>query len=98
MRKHAMRRLIALSMLFAPFLVSCGTTSSQDIAAAREYVHSIYSNPDITFTVTRVEGPEYATVPKIPRDHIASVSQDRSAACAVRVWFDWRDEHRNAHE
>jgi len=61
-------------------------------------VHSFYSNPDINFTITRVEGPEYAKVSKIPRDHIASGYPDRAAACAVRVWFDWGYERRTTHD
>src|SRR5712671_5231170 len=93
-----MRRLIALSVLVLPLLASCGTTSNLDIAAAREFVKRHYSNPDISLNITRVEQPEYATVPKIPRDHIAEGFPDRSAACGVRVWFAWRDGRSTTHD
>jgi hypothetical protein len=84
-----MQRLTVLVFLFALFVSGCG--KSKDIAAAKEFVHHFYTNPDIDFVINRVDGPEYARVPKIPRDHIAPGYPDRSAACAARVWFAWRD-------
>jgi hypothetical protein len=86
-----MRRLIVLPFMVAPLVAGCGLGSKADTEAAKEFVHKFYSNPHIKFEVTRVEPPEYATVPKIPRDHIAPGYPDRSAASCVRVWFTWRD-------
>jgi hypothetical protein len=87
-----MRRSIALVFLF---VVGCGTSSEPDTDAAREYVRRAYSNVDI---VLDVEEPEYATIPKIPRDHLAKSVPDRSAACGVRVRFTWRDGNRTTHD
>src|SRR5262245_43650544 len=84
-----MRRLILLGCLIA--LLASGCSRSKDIAAATEKAHGMYPNPDCHFEVTKIDGPEYADVPKIPRDHIAQGWPDRSAACAVRVWYQWRD-------
>jgi hypothetical protein len=90
-----MRRLFALVFLFG---IGCGTASKSDTDAAREFVRSFYSSPAITFDTTLVEGPEYATIPKIPRDHFATSVPDRSAACGVRVRFTYRDGNRTTHD
>jgi hypothetical protein len=87
-----MRRSIALVFLF---LAGCAASTEPDTDAARAYVRSGYSNVDI---VLDVEEPEYATIPKIPRDHLASSVPDRSAACGVRVRFTWRDGNRTTHD
>jgi SLA1 homology domain 1, SHD1 len=92
-----MRRLIVLMPLLVSFLCGCGS-AAQDVSAAREYVKRSYSNPGIDLKVDKVEGPEYANVEKIPRDHIAQGHPDRSAACAVRVWFTWRDGRSTVHD
>ena len=84
-----MSRLILALFLFVPLLAGCGKT--KDVAAAKEFVHHFYTNPDIIFEINRVDGPEYVEVPKIPRDHIAKGYPDKSAACAARVWFTWRE-------
>ena len=90
-----MRRSVALLLLF---VVGCGTSSEPDTDAAREHVRSFYSSPAITLDITLNEEPEYATIPKIPRDHLANSVPDRSAACGVRVWFTWRDGNRTTHD
>src|SRR4051812_13572043 len=95
--EKAMRRLSTLWLLLVPFVCGCGT-AAQDVAAARQYVKASYSNAAIDFKVDKVEGPEYAKVERIPRDQIASGYPDRSAACAVRVWFTWRDVGRTTHD
>ncbi len=90
-----MRRSVALLLLF---VAGCGTSSKPDTNAAREYVRSAYSSPAITLDITLSDEPEYATIPKIPRDHLASSVPDRSAACGVRVRFTWRDRTRTTHD
>ena len=90
-----MRRSVALLLLF---VVGCGTSSEPDTDAAREHVRSFYSSPAITLDITLNEEPEYATIPKIPRDHLANSVPDRSAACGVRVRFTWRDGNRTTHD
>ena len=90
-----MRRSVALLLLF---VVGCGTSSNPDTDAAREHVRSFYSSPAITLDITLNEEPEYATIPKIPRDHLANSVPDRSAACGVRVRFTWRDGNRTTHD
>ena len=90
-----MRRWIALVLLL---VVGCGTASKSDKEAAREFVHSFYSAPGITVEMTTDEEPEYATFPKIPRDHLAREVPDRSAASAVHVRFTWREENRTTHD
>lgn len=90
-----MRRSVALLLLF---VVGCGTSSMPDTDAAREHVRSFYSSPAITLDITLNEEPEYATIPKIPRDHLANSVPDRSAACGVRVRFTWRDGNRTTHD
>jgi len=92
-----MRRLIALVFLFALLATGCGTSSQQDITAAKEYVRSLYSRSDITFTFDKVEGPEYAAVARIPWG-TSGRRVDKSAACAVRVWFTWHEEGRTTHD
>ena len=92
-----MRQLIVLALLLVPSLCGCGS-AAQDVAAAKEYVRGSYSNPDIDFRVDKVEGPEYAQIERIPRDRLAKEAPDRSAACAVRVWFTWRIEGRTTHD
>ena len=92
-----MRRLIALLLLLVPFLCGCGS-AAQDVAAAKQFVAGFYSNPAIDFKVDKVEGPEYAMVQRIPRDHLGKDHPDSSAACAVRVWFTWRDGERTTHD
>jgi len=100
-----MRRFIAFVLLCPLLTAGCGSSSSKDIAAAREYVKSSYSNPAIDFSdpaiefkVDKVEGPEYAKIERIPRERVAEAYPDRSAACAVRVWFTWRAGGRTVHD
>jgi hypothetical protein len=90
-----MRRSVALFLLF---VVGCGTSSKPDTDAAREKVRSFYSSPAISLDITLNEEPEYAAIPKIPRDHLARSVPDRSAACGVRVRFTWRDGNRTTHD
>ena len=90
-----MQQSVALSLLF---VAGCGTSSKPETSAARELVRSFYSSPAITLDITRCEEPEYATIPKIPRDHLANSVPDRSAACGVRVGFTWRDGGRTTHD
>jgi len=90
-----MRRSVALLLLF---VVGCGTSSKPDTDAARENVRRFYSSPAISLDLTLNEEPEYATIPKIPRDHLANSVPDRSAACGVRVRFTWRDGNRTTHD
>src|SRR4029453_2074750 len=92
-----MLRLIVLLLLLVPFQCGCGS-AAQDVAAAREFVKGFYSNPAIDFKGDKVEGPEYANVERIPRDQIAKGYPDRSAACAVRVWFTCRDGRSTTHD
>jgi hypothetical protein len=56
----------------------------------------MYSNVELD--VTLVEDPEYAAIPKIPRDHLAKSAPDRSAACGVRVRFTWTAMNRTTHD
>src|SRR5438874_1707148 len=93
-----MRRFIALVVLCVLFVSGCGTAAKPDIEAARTFVRSRYSNPGIALDINGVEGPEYATVPKIPRDHLADGYPDRSAVGAVRVRFTWRDGNSTTHD
>jgi hypothetical protein len=92
-----MRRSILLVVLF---VAGCEAEAvpDPDTAAAREFVQRSYSNPAISLDITGVEAPEYATIRKIPRDHLAKSAPDRSAACGVRVRFTWRDENRSTHD
>jgi hypothetical protein len=90
-----MRRSVALLLLF---VVGCGTSSEPDTDAAREHVRSFYSSPAITLDISLNEEPEYVTIPKIPRDHLANSVPDRSAACGVRVRFTSRDGNRTTHD
>jgi hypothetical protein len=93
-----MRRSIALVSLASLFVAGCGTSSEPDTDAAREYIRNCYSNPAISLDITLDEEPEYAAIPKIPRDQLAKSAPDRSAACGVRVRFTWRDENRTTHD
>lgn len=86
-----------ISFLFL-FVFGCGTSSKPDTDAARGFVRSFYSNPAISFDFDAVDEPEYAVIPKIPRDHLATSAPDRSAACGVRVKFTWRDGSRTTHD
>jgi hypothetical protein len=92
-----MRRTLLLACLF---LAGCWTTSTKklDTAAAREFVRGIYSNPAIHLEMNVDDEPEYVTVAKIPRERLGASVPDRSAACAVRVRFSWRDENRATHD
>jgi hypothetical protein len=92
-----MRRSIVVIFLIA---AGCETAPSPnpDTVAAWEHVRSFYSAPHIRLYIAVGEEPEYATIPKIPRDHLASSVPDRSAACGVRVRFTWRDENRTTHD
>jgi hypothetical protein len=90
-----MRRSIALVFLV---VAGCGPASKADSDAAREFVRSFYSSPDITLDLTLDGEPEYAAIPKIPRDHLVSSAPDRSAACGVRVRFTYRDGNRTTHD
>ena len=104
-----MRRPVAfVAVLFLVFLATalapgCGNAKSaatqrSDTKAAREYVRDCYSNPRVALQITQVEGPEYAAIGKIPRDHIARGYPDRSADCGVRVRFDWHNGNTTTHD
>jgi hypothetical protein len=93
-----MRRSIAFVCFASLLVVGCGTSSQPDTDAAREYIQSCYSNPAISLDITLDEEPEYAAIPKIPRDRLVKSAPDRSAACGVRVRFTWRDENRTTHD
>jgi hypothetical protein len=82
------------------FVTGCGTetTSKLDAAAARELVRKFYSSPSITLDLTLDEEPEYAAIPKIPRDHLAKGVPDRSAACGVRVRLRHQDGGRTTRD
>lgn len=87
-----MRRSIAFVMLLSVaslLLAGCGK-SQADIEAARQEVQHFYNASHVTLEIFPIEAPEYAVVPKIPRDHLASWAADRAAACGVRVQFVWR--------
>jgi hypothetical protein len=90
-----MRRSIVLVFLF---VAGCGTASTADTDAAREYVRSFYSSPGIDLDITLDEEPEYAAISNIPRDRLVSSAADRSAACGVRVRLTWRDGNRTTHD
>jgi hypothetical protein len=88
-----MRRSIALVVFL--FVAGCGFGPNPDTAAAEKFVRSSYSNVEIERLET--EGPEYATVSKIPDSHRVKPA-DRPAACGVRVRFTWRDGNRTTHD
>src|SRR5262249_32252503 len=67
-----------------------------DVDAACEYVQSIYADRG-TCEVTRIDGPEYAAVDRIPWGWNGQM-KDKSAACAVRIWFTWRFEGRTTRD
>ena len=90
-----MRRSMLLLFLF---VAGCGSSTELDVAVARAYVRKSYSASHITFTYDLVEGPEFANIPKIPRDHIAAGFPDRAAACGVRVKFTWKYDNRTTHD
>src|SRR4051794_9101551 len=92
-----MRQSIALLFLVFVFVLGCGTSSKPDTDAARQFVRKSYANAD-TLVYDLVESPEYATIAKIPRDHIASGFPDRSAACGVRIQFTWRNGGSTTHD
>jgi hypothetical protein len=81
-------------------VAGCGTdsTAKLDTAAALEFVRSFYSNPAITLDITVDDEPEYAAIPKIPRNRLARSVPDRSAACGVQVQFTYRDGNRTTHD
>jgi len=58
------------------FVVGCGISSEPDTDAARENVRSFYSSPAISLDITLNEEPEYATIPKLPKDHLANSVPD----------------------
>src|SRR5262245_61030840 len=101
-----MRRFIAFVLLCPLLTAGCGSSSSSmDVAAAREYVKRCYSYPGIDFSdpaiefkVDKIEGPEYAKFERIPRNPVAQGYPDQSAACAVRVWFTWRAGGSTVHD
>src|SRR5688572_15061556 len=82
-----MRRSLALMFLF---LAGCGPAIQADLEAAKERVRKSYSASHITRQFDLVEGPEYADIPRIPRDDLAPSAADRAAACGVRVKFTYR--------
>jgi len=77
--------LYALVFLFG---IGCGTAPNADTLAARELLRSLNKYAEIVL----VEGPEYATIPKIPKP------PDRSAACGVRIRFRWQDGGRTTND
>ena len=100
-REEAIRRSIALVSLVFLFAAGCGTGGTavkSDNAAAREFVRSFHSAPDTTLEMNLDGEPEYATIPKIPRDHLARDVPDRAAACGVRVKFTYRDGNHTTHD
>src|SRR5579863_10733924 len=85
--------VVFLGLVF-PFVVGCelDTGPNPDVVAAGEFVRKMYSN--VWSNVIPQAYPEYANIPTIPRDHLAKDAADRSAACGVRVLFEWRDQNR----
>ena len=90
-----MRRSVILIFVF---MVGCGSARESDVATARAFVQSMYSSPGIYTDITLDEDPEYANIPKIPRDHLASWAPDQSAACGVRVRFSYQENNRTTHD
>jgi hypothetical protein len=84
--------------LVSLFAAGCGRSSKPDTDAARAFVQSYYSSPHISFQFDLVEGPEYATIPRIPRDLITPGFPDKSADGGVRVRFTWKEENRTTHD
>jgi hypothetical protein len=84
-----MRRAIVLVCLFA---IGCATGPNPDTEAARDLVRRSYSNPAIELVLDVDEQPEYAAIAKIPTRNAGS------AACGVRVRFQWRDGNRTMHD
>jgi len=78
------------------FLAGCSASARQDVAVAREYVQSFYTDRG-TCEITRVERPEYVAVTQIPWGGSGTM-KDRSAACAVRVSFTWQFEDRTTRD
>lgn len=93
-----MRRTVLVSALVSLLMAGCGAgnTAKEDTAAARDYLRKTYSN--VQLDIHLLEGPEYADVPKIPRDNPNSRYPDQSAACGVRVKFTWHDGGRHNHD
>jgi hypothetical protein len=92
------RRAIVLVFLAFLFVTGCGRSSKPDTDAARAFVRRYYSSSHISFEFDLVEGPEYATIPRIPRDLIESGYPDKPADGGVRVRFTWREENRTTHD
>lgn len=88
----------SLAILISLTVAGCGTGSRLDIEAAREEVRHFYCASHVTLDYDLIEGPEYAEISKIPRDHLASWAADRSAACGVRVKFTWRTGNWTTHD
>ena len=91
-----MPRAIALVVVGCVFLSGCENTVMLDTAAARQYIQKSYTNGALDITLD--QQPEYAAIPKIPRDHIAKGYLDRAAACGVRAKFTYRDDHGTRHD
>jgi hypothetical protein len=91
-----MRRSIPLLLLFVSGCGS-GNDPKRDAAAARDYVRSCF-NPAISVEMVLDEPPEYASIPKIPRERLVKTAPDRSATCGIRVRVTYRDEGRTSHD
>jgi hypothetical protein len=88
-----MRRSFALVCLFG---IGCGYGTAPDTDAAQALVLRLHSNVDTIVDVD--QQPEYATIAKIPGREAGNAHQDKSAACGVRVRFQWRDGGRTTHD
>jgi hypothetical protein len=88
-----MRRSLALLCLFG---IGCEYGTAPDTDAAQAFVLRLHSNVD---TIVNVDPePEYAAIPNIPTRRAASASEEKPAACGVRVKFHWQDGGRTTHD
>ena len=87
-----MKRYFAVVFLF---VVGCGANA--DTTAAEKYIRSTHANVDV-LQIDKLEGPEYVTLSKVPDSHRSKKSNDKPAACGVRVRFTWKDGSRTTHD
>ena len=88
-----MRRSIAVVVFF---FVGCSGPNA-DTAAVEKYLRSTHANADV-FQIDKLEGPEYVAGVKVPDSHRSKKSDNKPAACGVRVRFTWKDGSRTTHD